>query len=73
MATVLHRNPVAVSHPITGQFITLSRGKEFDDNDPVVAAFAWAFEPDDAPATVDSVPIETATARPGERRSTRRR
>lgn len=73
MATVQHRNPVAVSHPVTGQYVTLARGKEFADDDPIVAAFAWAFEPDDVPARVESVPIETATARPGERRGTRRK
>lgn len=73
MATVQIYNPVAVSHPLTQQFVVLSRGKEFDDNDPIVTEFAWAFEAQPAPETVDSVPIETATRAPGERRTTRRK
>jgi hypothetical protein len=72
MATVQTRNPVAAAHPITGQFITLARGMEFPDDDPMVTAHAWAFEPDDAPRFAESVAIETATAEPGKRRYTRR-
>jgi hypothetical protein len=72
MATVQHRQPVVVRHPGSDQFVTLARGMEFADSDPIVAAFAWAFEPDDAPREVTSVAIEAATAAPGEKRSTRR-
>ena len=57
MATVQHRQPVAARHPVTGQFITLARGMEFEDSDPIVAAFAWAFEPDDTPERPESVEI----------------
>ena len=72
MATVLHRSPVVVRHPDTEQFVTLARGMEFADGDPIVKAFAWAFEPDDTPREVTSVAIEAATAAPGEKRSARR-
>lgn len=74
MATVrgIH-NPVVSSHPVTGQFITLARGMEFDDDDPIVAAFAWAFVDEPKPEQVREVPIEQATAAPGEKRNVRRR
>lgn len=58
MPFVTTPNPVAVSHPLSQQFITLARGMEFDANDPIVKAFPWAFEQ----------PVERATAGPGERR-----
>ncbi len=64
MATVQHRSPVVVRHPDTDQFVTLSRGQEFADSDPIVAAFAWAFAADDG--------VESATAEPGKRRYVRR-
>lgn len=64
--------PVAVRHPESEQFVTLANGQEFADDDVIVAAFPWAFEkrdPDAAPAApADSVVIEMATARPGEKR-----
>ena len=72
MATVLHRTPVVVRHPLTDQYVSLTRGQEFDDADPIVAAYPWAFAPDETPARVESVPIESATAEPGKRRYTRR-
>lgn len=72
MATVQHRQPVVVRHPDSDQFITLARGMEFDDSDPIVATFAWAFEPDETPREVTSVSVEAATAAPGEKRSIRR-
>lgn len=72
VATVQHRQPVVVRHPVTDQFVTLARGMEFDDSDPIVSTFAWAFEPDETPREVTSVAIEAATAAPGEKRSTRR-
>lgn len=64
MAVVKTRSPVSASHPVTGQFITLSRGMEFEDDDPIVESHAWAFREDD---------VEQATAAPGEKRTTRRR
>jgi len=42
--------------------ITLVPGTPFDAKDPIVKAYAWAFESD----------IESATARPGEKRIVRR-
>ena len=72
MATVLHRTPVVVRHPLTDQYIGLARGQEFADDDPVVAAYPWAFQDDGTPARVESVAIEAATAEPGKRRYTRR-
>ncbi len=62
MATVTHPNPVVVSHPLTEQFVTLAKGMEFPDDDPIVKEFRWAFEP----------PVEQATAAPGEKRTTSR-
>lgn len=62
MAVVTHPNPVVVSHPITQQFVTLAKGMEYPDDDPVVREFAWAF----------AAPVESATAAPGEKRSVRK-
>jgi hypothetical protein len=73
MAVVGLRSPVAAQHPATGQFITLARGMEFDDDDPIVAAHPWAFRDEPKAGPVTEVPIEQATAAPGEKRGTRRR
>lgn len=59
MATVTILEPVVVSHPESQQFITLSKGMEFDDDSAIVETFGWAFER----------PVERATAEPGEKRS----
>ena len=73
MATVQHRTPVVVRHPLTDQYISAARGQEFDDNDPMVATYPWLFEDDDSSTDrVESVSIEAATAEPGKRRYTRR-
>lgn len=72
MATVQHRQPVAVRHPLTDQYIGVARGMEFDDDDPMVSAHPWLFKADDSPTRVESVEIEAATAEPGKRRYTRR-
>jgi len=61
MATVRHRAPVVVRHPITEQFEAMYRGKEVEDA-AVVKAYPWLFADD----------VEQATAAPGEKRSTRR-
>jgi len=58
MATVRISNPVAVSHPISQQFITLSKGMEFADTDPIVKTFAWAFEDQPEVEPVTSVKIQ---------------
>ena len=72
MRTVQHRAPVVVRHPGTEQYVSLVRGQEFDDSDPIVASYPWAFVADDRTGRIESVPIEAATASPGEKRSTRR-
>lgn len=51
-------SPVVVRHPVSGQYVTISRNQEFADDDPVVDAYGWAFE----------APVERATAAPGEKR-----
>lgn len=65
MAVVTHASPVAVCHPLSGQFITLSRGQEFDDDDAIVEAFPWAFAD-------EAGPVESATRAPGEKRAVKR-
>ena len=79
MAIATNRSPVSSAHPITGQFVTIVKGAEFADDDPIVKAQAWAFAAVDEPAFRASVPIaeveaevERATRAPGEKRSTRR-
>ena len=57
------QSPVVVSHPLTKQFVTIAKGMEFADNDPVVKEFAWAFVKPD---------VEQATAAPGEKRTAKR-
>jgi hypothetical protein len=66
MKRVTHLQPVSVSHPLTEQFVTVKRGDEFSDSDPIVSEFPWLFTPD--PVEDDQRPIETASAAPGERR-----
>ena len=63
MPTVQHRSPVAARHPVTEQFITLAKGMEFDDDDPIVKAFGWAFEPDDSDPNPTSVEVAPAPKR----------
>jgi len=74
MRMVLHRTPVTVRHPVTHQWLGLRRGDELADDDPIVndPTYAWLFEDTPEPERLDSVPVEQATAAPGERRATRR-
>ena len=69
---VLHRAPVVVRHPLSDVYVSAKRGDEFPDDDPIVEAYPWLFVDEPEPARVDSVPVEQATAAPGERRATRR-
>ena len=66
MAVCNITNPVAVSHPLTGQFVTLAKGLELEDKDPLVKAFGWAFELSGrkrgAPERAVSEPDETREA-----------
>lgn len=65
MQRCIVESPVAVA--IGGVPFVLSRSMpDVPDDDPVVQAAPWAFEPVDAP-------VERATSRPGEKRATRRR
>lgn len=59
-----------VRHPDHGALEVLNPAKNYAPDDPVVRAFAWAFV---EPSTVkrESVPVEAATAGPGEKRARR--
>lgn len=71
------REPVALLDPETGAHVVPRAGQVFADNDPLVKAHRWAFTSDEEALAnkrefVESVPIERATANPGERRTTKR-
>jgi hypothetical protein len=59
---VLHRTPVAVRRPDTGQHEGMHRGLELPDAHPFCTdpAFAWLFEDSPEPAPVTSVSLEPA-------------
>lgn len=61
MATVRVSKPAVVT--INGIPTALVMNEPYDDDDPIVREFPWAFESD----------IEQATAAPGEKRTTRRK
>lgn len=70
---------VAVRHPETGAFVALDPVRDYDPGDPIVGAYGWAFAPfvdengdPNGHKVIESVVIEHATARPGEKRATRR-
>lgn len=55
--------PCVVRHPdMDGVMIALEEDKGYDDSDPLVRAYPWAFESD----------VEQATAAPGEKRTSRK-
>lgn len=64
--------PVAVTHPESGGFVTLDPAVDYDPGDVLVKAYPWAFVPHDH-VVVESMPIETTTAAPGEKRPRPRR
>jgi len=68
-------SPIAVRHPdAPGVMIVLDPATDYDSTDVLVKSYPWAFAPrDTTPGVVESVPIEQATAAPGEKRSVRRR
>jgi hypothetical protein len=76
MKTATNYSPVAIQHPVTGQYVTISRGDEIDDPAILEAKnHAWLFEDVAPPEDVRSVPIEPieqATRAPGERSRARR-
>lgn len=64
MAVVRVRESVVVRLPdLPGQMVPLRENDPYDDDDPLVRAYPWAFGSD----------VEQATAAPGEKRNTRKR
>lgn len=63
-----------VRHPdAPGLMVALDPAIDYAKTDPMVAAYPWAFVPLENPGEIiDSVPVEQATAAPGEKRRTRR-
>lgn len=76
MATVYVRNDVrdAVFCTDLGTYIPLIPGTAHDTSDPIVREHRWAFTEEQPPPrkATRSVPVEQATAAPGEERKTRR-
>lgn len=72
---VMHRTPVVVYVPEIDAHVSAYRGVEFADDDPICRDpnLQWLFDDEPEPPVLDSVPVEQATAAPGERRATRRR
>lgn len=70
--------PCAVRHPEHGEFVVPDPAQTYRADDPVVVAYPWLFVTDEDLAArgpreaPTSVPIESASARPGSRRLTRR-
>lgn len=74
--------PTALLHPELGVHVVPVPSKFYDDDDPLVKEYPWAFgteaelleAAEGGPATElrESAPIEQATAKPGEKRATRR-
>jgi hypothetical protein len=60
MPTLRARESVAVTHPDTGLPVPVVKHQPIDPDDPLVRAFPWLFGEDE--------PMESASARPGERR-----
>lgn len=66
--------PVVVRHPDAPVMVALDPGKDYADDDVLVATYPWAFAPVEAKSgIVESVAIEQATAEPGQKRSRTRR
>lgn len=71
--------PVALYHPELGAHVVPVPSQFYADDDPLVVEYPWAFGTEEellaaeTPKTRESVPIESATAAPGEKRATRQR
>lgn len=65
--------PYIVRHPeVEGVLVNLDPAIDYDPADPLVKAYPHAFKPVDNPnAIVTSMPVEQATAAPGEKRARR--
>lgn len=66
---------VTVRHPEHGMMVTPNPADAYPVTDPLVRAFPWLFSTEEELAEranqqglVESVPIETASRRPGEKR-----
>jgi hypothetical protein len=74
---VRFKGGVILRHPDTGAPFVPNSGP-IDESDPIVKANRWAFESEDEVAqaaeapVVDSVRVEQATKRPGEKRNAKR-
>lgn len=69
---VVPGGPWAVWDSENESTVTLSEGMEFDDGDPIVGQFPWAFASDTAavrPARKRATAVETASAEPGAKRN----
>lgn len=68
----------AVLHPESQSHVVPDPRQPYLEDDPLVRAYPWMFATDDeiaeelAAGPIESVAIETATARPGERSNARR-
>jgi hypothetical protein len=75
---VRFKGGVILRHPDTGAPFVPQAGTPLEESDPIVKAYRWAFESEDEVAqavqapVVDSVRVEQATKRPGEKRATKR-
>lgn len=71
----------ALLHPETGALVVPNPNTPIDGNDVLVRKFPWAFASDDEIAEemaanaryVTEAPLEDTSARPGEKRTTRRK
>ncbi len=58
---------------VDGVPVTITRDRDYDDEDPGDKALIDRFRSEFYAPNVEPAPVESATARPGERRSTRRK
>lgn len=71
MAKVRVRGTFAFVCPTTGTLVVPKADAIYDDSDPLVVAYRWAFATDEELWSERNV--EQATAGPGEKRTTRRK
>lgn len=65
--------PVVVRHPqVAGLMVALDPATDYATDDPLYKAYKWAFEAK-SHDIIESISVEQATARPGEKRATPRR
>lgn len=72
MAVVRVREPHAVRHPETGQYVVPNPTQPYPDDDPLVQAYPWLFV-SDADMDTEAAPVERAVSNPGYRRPVKRR